>query len=128
MKLLLDAQIIIWYVDKFAKLSSPALTAINDSANELFVSAATIWEIGIKVSINKLPLSLPYEQWMTESIHDMNLTILPITVAYSGIQASLPWHHRDPFDRLMIAQSMLDGIPIVSCDQQLDAYGIHRIW
>jgi PIN domain nuclease of toxin-antitoxin system len=101
---------------------------MQDPANDLVLSAATLWEIAIKVGIKKLTLSLPYRQWMSKAIADLNLTILPITVDYAGVQVSLPWHHRDPFVRLVIAQSQSQGIPVVSGDPQFDAYGINRIW
>jgi PIN domain nuclease of toxin-antitoxin system len=92
------------------------------------VSAATIWEIAIKVGLNKLPLTLPYRDWMNRAIADLGLTILPVTVDYADAQAALPWRHRDPFDRLLVAQALTEGILIVSADPVLDAYGVTRLW
>jgi PIN domain nuclease of toxin-antitoxin system len=71
---------------------------------------------------------MPYRQWMVKVIADLSLAILPITVDYADVQARLPYHHRDPFDRLIVAQAIAEGIPVISADSQLDAYGITRIW
>jgi PIN domain nuclease of toxin-antitoxin system len=92
------------------------------------VNAATIWEIAIKVGLGKLALSLPYRPWMNQAVTDLDLTILPVTIAYADAQATLPPHHRDPFDRLIVAQALKEGIGIISVDVQLDAYGITRVW
>lgn len=128
MRHLIDSQSLIWYVDQDHLLTAAAHAAITDPANDLVLSAATIWEIGIKVGLNKLSLSLPYRQWMDEAIADLGLAVLPITVEYADVQAGLPTHHRDPFDRLLVAQALTDGIPLVSADAIFDQYGVHRIW
>lgn len=128
MRLMLDTQALIWYVDQDHLLSRPAHAAITDSQNDLLLSAASIWEIAIKVGIKKLTLSLPYGPWMTKAIGDLGLAIVPITIYYADAQASLPHHHGDPFDRLIIAQSLVESVPIVSSDAQFDSYGITRIW
>jgi PIN domain nuclease of toxin-antitoxin system len=127
MRLLVDSHVLLWAVDDLSRLTQAAARALQDPGNELLVSAATVWEIAIKVSIRKLTLSLPYRQWMAKAIADLGLTILPVTVDYADIQAGLPWHHRDPFDRLLIAQAQTESISVVSHDPQLDAYGISRI-
>jgi PIN domain nuclease of toxin-antitoxin system len=128
MRLLIDAQSLIWYVDQDHLLSPVAHAAITDPANDLLLSAATIWEIAIKISLKKLALSLPYGQWMTKAVADLGLSVLPITVEYADKQTSLTWHHRDPFDRLLVAQALVDNVPVVSADAILDAYGVTRIW
>ena len=92
------------------------------------LTAGTLWELSIKVGLRTLRLSLPYRQWMVKAIADLGLPILPITVDYAEIQAGLPQHHRDPFDRLIVAQALVEGIPIISADPQLDACGVSRIW
>jgi PIN domain nuclease of toxin-antitoxin system len=103
MRLLIDTHALIWYVDQDQLLTPIAHAAITDPANELLVSAATVWELGIKTGQKKLKLSLPYRDWMTKAIADLGLTLLPITVDYADRQANLPVHHKDPFDRLIIA-------------------------
>jgi PIN domain nuclease of toxin-antitoxin system len=128
MRLLVDTQSLIWYVDQDYLLSHAACEAMTDPANDLLVSAATVWEIAIKVGLGKLKLSLTYRQWMSQAIADLGLVILPITVEYSDVQARLPLHHRDPFDRMLIAQAMWEQVPIVSDDPAFDAYSIKRIW
>jgi PIN domain nuclease of toxin-antitoxin system len=128
MRLQVDAHSLIWAVDDTSRLSPAAATALQDPANELLVSAATVWEIAIKVGLGKLSLSLPYRDWMNKAITDLTLSMLPVTIAYADAQAALPWHHRDPFDRLLIAQALTDRLGIVSADAQLDAYGITRVW
>jgi PIN domain nuclease of toxin-antitoxin system len=92
------------------------------------LSAGTIWEIGIKVGLGKLSLSLPYRLWMDTAIADLDLELLPITVEYADVQAGLPGHHRDPFDRLLAAQALKDGLPLISADAIFDQYGVRRIW
>ncbi len=127
MRLLVDSHTLIWAVDDPLRLSNTAATALQDPANDLIVSAATIWEISIKVGLGKLTLSLSYRQWMHKAIADLGLAILPITVEYADAQNQLPNFHRDPFDRLLIAQSILDSLPIVGADAQFDAYGVNRV-
>ena len=92
------------------------------------MSAGTIWEIAIKVGLNKLSLSMPYREWMHKAIADLGLTLLPITVEYADIQAGLPKHHGDPFDRLLAAQAQVEKIPLISSDPVFDQYGLKRIW
>jgi PIN domain nuclease of toxin-antitoxin system len=128
MRLLLDTQALIWYVDQDHLLSRPAHAAITDPQNDLLVSAASIWEIAIKIGIGKLRLSLPFKPWITKAISDLGLSTLPITIDFADAQASLPLHHGDPFDRLIIAQSLVEAVSIVSNDVQFDAYGVTRVW
>jgi PIN domain nuclease of toxin-antitoxin system len=129
MRLLLDAHAVIWAVDDPSKLSPRAITALQDSTNDLLVSAGTLWEISIKVGLNKLSLSMPYRPWMNQAIADLGLTVLPITVEYADVQAGLPQHHRDPFDRLLVAQAQIEQVSVVSNDGLPDQYGrITRLW
>lgn len=128
MRYLLDTHTIFWAVEDPGKLSQRALSVIQDNQCQRFLSAATIWEISIKIGTGKLRLSLPFRFWMKKVIEDLNLEVLPITVEFAEKQALLPPVHKDPFDRLLIAQSLVDEIPIISIDQVLDSYGINRIW
>jgi len=115
-------------VDEPSRLSLTVSTALQDPANGLLLSAASIWEISIKVGLNKLSLTLPFRQWMNQAIVDLGLTLLPISVDYAAAQASLPDHHRDPFDRLLIAQALVEQVSIVSADGAFDPYGVNRLW
>jgi PIN domain nuclease of toxin-antitoxin system len=120
--------VLVWAVDDPSKLSRRAVTVLEDAGNELLVSAATIWEIAIKVGLNKLSLSMPYRQWMDKAIADLGLMLLPIAVEYAAVQAGLPRHHGDPFDRLLAAQAQVEGISLVSADAVFDRYGVKRTW
>jgi PIN domain nuclease of toxin-antitoxin system len=128
MRHLIDSQSLIWYVDQDHLLGAAAHAAITDPANDLLLSAATVWEIAIKVGLGKLTLSLPFRQWMNQAIADLGLRLLPITVEYADVQAGLPRHHGDPFDRLLVAQAIVEDVPVISSDPRLDAYGITRVW
>ena len=111
-------------------MSATARALIEDPANELMISPATFWEIAIKVSIGKLPLSLPYEDFVAECLEVQKFALLPIEPAHTTRLVTLPFPpgHKDPFDRLLIAQAMVEGIPIISADAAFDAYPVRRIW
>ncbi len=128
MRDLLDAHTLLWSQDDIGRLPSSAAAALTDPAHDRLLSIVTVWEIGIKVSLGKLPLSKPFRSWIDTAIADLVLTLLPITVDHVERLAALPFHHRDPFDRLLIAQSQAEGIPLISCDALFDAYGVQRIW
>lgn len=128
MRLLLDTHTLIWSADDPSQIPSPAMTVMADPANTLVVSAATIWEVAIKFGRGRLSLSLPYRPWMDKAIADLALTVLPITLDHAERQSGLPFHHRDPFDRLPGAQALVEGIPLVSADAIFDQYGVNRVW
>ena len=128
MRHLLDAHSLIWALDDPSKLGRRAHASLEDSANDLVISVGTIWELSIKVGLGKLALSLPYRQWIDRAIADLGLAVLPITVEITDAQIALPRHHRDPFDRLLVAQCLVESMPIVSADSVFDDYGITRIW
>lgn len=128
MRVLLDSHTLIWAVDDPARLGAQASAALQDPANELLLSTATIWEIAIKFGLGKLALSMSYRQWMSQAITDLEVTLLPISVEYAGVQAELPRHHGDPFDRLLAAQAIVEKIGIVSNDKVFESYGVARVW
>lgn len=128
MRVLLDTHTLLWAVEDPSRLSAAATSAIRDPANDRLLSAATIWELAIKVGQGKIALTMPYRRWMETAITDLRLDILPITVAYAERQSALPAHHKDPFDRLIIAQGLVEGIAIVSADAVFDLYGVVRLW
>ena len=125
---MIDAHTLLWAVDDVSKLSPVALTALQDPSNDLFIGAGTIWELAIKVGLGKLTLSRPYRPWIEQAMTDLGLIMLPISVAHADAQASLPHHHRDPFDRLLIAQALVEGMTIIGVDVRFDPYGVTRIW
>ena len=114
MRHLLDAHTLIWSLDDPNRLGARARAVLQDPANDLTVSVGTIWELSIKTGLGKLSLSLPYRQWMDRALADLGVTVSPITLEFTEKQMALPFHHRDPFDRLMVAQCLVDGIPLVS--------------
>ena len=128
MRVLIDSHALIWYVDQDKLLSIASHAAISDPANDLLLSAGSIWEIGIKIGLGKLLLTQPFKVWMNQAISDLHVTVLPLTVEYVDVQSNLPKHHGDPFDRLVVAQAIVEQVSIISADVNLDAYGITRIW
>jgi PIN domain nuclease of toxin-antitoxin system len=128
MKLLLDAHTFLWFVWDDAQLTSNAKELITNPTNQKFVSAAICWEIAIKMSIGKLDLGEPYRPFMSREIARNNFDILPMSVDHAAAVSVLPFHHRDPFDRMLIAQAMVEQVPIVSGDTAFDAYPITRLW
>lgn len=128
MRLLLDSHTLIWSQDDTSQLPAAVVAVLTDPANDRFVSAASIWEIAIKVGRKRLPLSKPFRTWIETALADMCLTLLPITLDHADCQAALPDHHKDPFDRLLISQALVEGMPIVGADTVFDAYGVKRIW
>jgi PIN domain nuclease of toxin-antitoxin system len=128
MRLLLDTHAFLWFVGGHARLSARARSLISDPGNEALLSMGVYWEIAIKVSRNKLTLAGPFEDFIDRAILDNNLSILPITVRHASALIGLHFHHRDPFDRLLVAQAMVEGVPLVSFDSALDPYPITRLW
>lgn len=115
-------------MDEHSRLGAAAALALRDPCNELLLSAASIWEIAIKVGLAKLSLSIPYHQWMSQAIAGLGASVLPISVDYADVMATLANHHRDPFDRMLVAHAQVEGIPLVSGDTVFDRYGILRLW
>ena len=101
---------------------------VADRRNGILVSAATIWEIAIKVGLGKLQLSLPYLKWMERAFAVLDAQMLPVTVEYAAAQMRLPHHHGDAFDRMLAAQALADRLTLVSVDSVFDLYGASRLW
>jgi PIN domain nuclease of toxin-antitoxin system len=128
MRLLLDTHTFLWFVENSPNLSNNALTHIKDVSNEVYVSIASIWELAIKISTGKLQIAQPLELFVPSQLRLNKMSALQITLDHVALVATLPLHHRDPFDRLLIAQALTTQMPIVSKDEALDAYGITRLW
>ena len=128
MRLLLDTHAFLWFVIGDTRLSGKARALIEDESNEKFFSIASLWEIAIKVSIGRLTLSAPFDDVFPAQLVKNGIDLLGITVAHTSAVTSLPYHHRDPFDRLLIAQASREQMQIVSIDEFLDAYPIVRLW
>ena len=128
MRVLLDTHAFLWFVLGDPQLSNTARRHIEDPGNEKLVSPATYWEIAIKVSLRKYTLSQPYETFMQQGIVENGFLVLPIALQHTAVLTSLPFHHRDPFDRLIIAQAMVEQMPVISGDAAFAAYPVIRIW
>ncbi|MEH2383816.1 MAG: type II toxin-antitoxin system VapC family toxin [Nostoc sp.] len=128
MILLLDTHTFIWYVTDNSRLSNQVLDLINDENNEILLSIASLWEIAIKENLGKLRFNQPFEIFITHQLSLNDFRLLDIKISHVTIVATLPLHHRDPFDRLLIAQSIVENIPLLSADKIFDAYPIRRIW
>lgn len=122
MKLLLDTHIFIWWADQPERLSPPALSALEDEANDLLLSVASVWEMQIKIQLGKLKVSLPLKELIKNQQETNDLTVSPVALRHVLALDSLPVHHKDPFDRLLIAQSIEEGLTIVTADSQFSAY------
>ncbi len=101
---------------------------IEDENNRLFISIASIWEMAIKVSIGKLNLSKPFENVITEHVMMSDIEVMGISVSHTFAVARMPLHHRDPFDRIIISQSLVENIPLISGDSEFDQYSVTRLW
>lgn len=128
MKLLLDTHAFLWFIMGSPHLSSRARALIEDAANEKFLSVASLWETAIKLSLGKLTLTTSFESLIPAQLSLNGIDLLNITTGHAAVVATLPFHHRDPFDRLLIAQAMVEKIPLVSTDAAFDSYAVQRLW
>jgi PIN domain nuclease of toxin-antitoxin system len=128
MRILLDTHTFLWFVLKDPQLSRLADTLIAEPTNDIIVSPATYWEIAIKVGKKKLDLLAPYDDFMKQGIDGNDFKILPIETKHTSLLTTMPMHHKDPFDRLIISQALAEQIPVVSVDLEFDAYGVTRLW
>jgi PIN domain nuclease of toxin-antitoxin system len=128
MKYLLDTHAYLWAVDDSSRLSRKALDIIEDDANDLILSIASLWEIAIKLSVGKLKTRPTFEELAIVTPAARGVSIFSITPDHLDRVIRLPLHHRDPFDRLLIAQCDAEGIPILSRDTTFDRYDIARVW
>jgi len=127
MKIIIDTHTFLWFINESPKLSVTIKTLI-EADTDLLLSVASLWEIAVKVSIGKLNLPDTFERFIPEQLMLNDIEILPIALPHLNLVATLPLHHRDPFDRLLIAQSMAEGLAIASVDGIFDAYKVNRIW
>jgi PIN domain nuclease of toxin-antitoxin system len=128
MRALLDTHTFLWFILDDAQLSSTARELIADPSNEIQISPATYWEVAIKISLGKYTLPEAYESFMETHLAANELEILHILPKHTALLTTMPLHHKDPFDRLLIAQALAENIAIISVDSQLDAYGVKRLW
>jgi PIN domain nuclease of toxin-antitoxin system len=128
MTLLLDTHSFLWFCQDDPSLSATAKSLIEDAGNRKLLSIASCWEIAIKAGLGKLRLGEPSGTYVPNALARTGFELLPISVAHVTGVETLPVHHKDPFDRLLIAQSIIEGVPIVSVDAAFDPYTITRLW
>lgn len=128
MRLLLDTHALLWWLAGASALSAPARDAIGDEANEVLVSAASAWEVATKHRLGKLPGIGPLALDFAGCLADQGFTELPITVAQADRAGALPGPHRDPFDRMLIAQALLEDLTLVSSEALFDSFAVRRLW
>lgn len=131
MKYLIDTHIFLWFVENSAKLSRKAKSIIEDKNNEIFISIDSLWEISIKTSSGKLQIKGTFDS-IKDDLRDNLIEILPINFAHTVENNKLLFHHRDPFDRIIVSQAIVENLDFISADEIFDDYltgkSIKRIW
>jgi PIN domain nuclease of toxin-antitoxin system len=128
MRYLLDSHTFLWFISADPRLSERAQDAISEIQNEVMLSIASLWEIAIKTSLGKLTLGQPFRDLISRQLLGNEIALLPIDPSHLTILTDLPFHHRDPFDRLIIAQAMAEGIPVLSGDPEFRKYPVQTVW
>lgn len=127
MNLLLDTHTLIWFLEGETTLSTNAKKLIENPANTNFVSVATFWEMAIKVSLKKLEMQISIQN-LKKLLWENGIEVLPITIENTLFVSQLPFHHKDPFDRLLIAQAVNENMILVSKDEAMHLYNVQTIW
>jgi PIN domain nuclease of toxin-antitoxin system len=128
MRILLDTHAFLWTAVGSSQLSANATNLFLEPQNELYLSIASIWEIAIKSSLGKLKFHKPIESYILDILQENAIQLLTIDFRHVIRVTTLPFHHRDPFDRLLISQAIEEKLPILSCDVAFDTYDIKRLW
>ena len=128
MNVLLDTHAFLWFVGDSPRLSDKARTLIEAEDSQPFLSIASLWEMAIKISLGKLKLEQPFETFISQQLTLNGIGILNLSLEHTAAISILPFHHRDPFDRLIAVQVKIEKMPLVSADPAFDAYEIERIW
>ena len=128
MNILLDTHAFLWFVSDSPRLSDAAKTLIETEDSQPFLSIASLWEMAIKISLGKLRLEQPFETFIPQQLTVNGIGILNLSVEHTAAVSTLPFYHRDPFDRLIAVQAKVEQMPLVSADPVFDAYGIERVW
>lgn len=127
MRLLLDTHVFLWLALEPERITASTLTLLEDPSANLYLSAVVAWEIAIKQAVGKLPVPPGLRTWIPQQVEAMQLTPLPVTIAHALGVAALPRHHADPFDRLLVAQAIAEGLSLVTADQRLERYPVQVI-
>lgn len=127
-RILIDTHTLLWFHEESDRLSVVAREIILRPDSERFVSYATLWEITIKASLKRLHLNLTMADFVAQKIENQGMRVLNLELNHLGRLASLPWHHRDPFDRMMVAQALEEELTLISCDAALSHYPVKVLW
>jgi PIN domain nuclease of toxin-antitoxin system len=127
-RLLLDTHTFLWFIGGDTALSPYARQLIEDRTNERLLSIASLWEMAIKVSLGRLTVPLPFTALVAEHVYGNAIALFGILPSHLDVLLTLPFYHKDPFDRLIIAQGQAENIPILSRDSVFDDYAIRRLW
>ena len=128
MRVLIDTHVFIWWTSDVKKLSSRVHNLLLDPNTEAILSVVSIWEMQIKLSLGKLQFRTALAELVDDEINRNRIELLPLSLSHIYALSNLPHHHRDPFDRILIAQSMDEDLQILSIDEKFDAYGVKRLW
>lgn len=128
MRSLLDTHAFLWFILGDERLSVAARDRIEAKESEVLLSIASIWEIAIKAGLGRLPIPAPVRNFVPRQMMQNRIGLLPVALDHALEAGSLPHHHRDPFDRMLVVQARMEEMPIISADAELDRYGIDRVW
>jgi PIN domain nuclease of toxin-antitoxin system len=128
MKLLLDTHSFLWFIEGNLNLSNTARSLIEDEGNQRLLSIASLWEMAIKVSMNKLTLQTAFTNLVIQQVYGNAIEVLEIRPEHLDVLAKMPFHHKDPFDRLIIAQSIAESIAVISKDGEFGKYPVTLLW
>ena len=128
MKLLIDTQCWLWWFSEPDRLTAATIAQISDESNEIWFSVASVWELGIKVGLGKLPLPEPIDRYLASRMKELGARSLEIRADHAIRAGGLPLHHRDPFDRMLIAQAQGEGMTIITADRLFDLYEVEILW
>ena len=128
MRVLLDTHCFLWFLTDDSRLSRSALRILQDSNNDVVLSMASLWEIAIKSSLKKLDLAKPFGEIFPQEMVNNDIGLLPILLKHLSTLTTLPFHHRDPFDRLIISQAITEEVPVLGRDSSFDSYPVQVLW
>ena len=128
MRVLLDTHAFLWFITDDRRLSRRAREIMEDSENDLLLSVASLWEIAIKSSLGKLALGRPFGELLPHELAANGIEVLRIRLNHLTSLTMLPFHHRDPFDRLILAQAMVEDVPVLTGDSAFSSYAAQILW
>lgn len=121
MKYLIDTHTFIWFIEGSPLVGSKIRSLIENSNNQIYISIASLWEISIKTSLRKLSMSMPYD-FVCDDLKRLRIELLPIKFEHTALINKLPFHHKDPFDRMIVSQAICENLDLLSCDDKFDKY------